>query len=34
VRRFLVIAGFMVLGSLEMMSRCVFVVLCRLFVVL
>ena len=34
VRRFLVIAGFMVRGSFAMMSSCLFVVFCRLFVVL
>jgi hypothetical protein len=34
VRRFLVVAGFMVLGSLKMMSRCVSVVFCRLLVVI
>jgi hypothetical protein len=33
VRRFLVIAGFMMLGSFAMMSRCVFVVFYRLLVV-
>jgi hypothetical protein len=34
VRRFLVIAGFMVLGSLAMMSRCLFVMFCCLLVML
>jgi len=34
VRRFLMIAGFMVFGSFAMMSCCVFVVFCRLRVVL
>ena len=34
VRRFLMVAGVMVLGSFEMMSCCVFVVFCRHLVVL
>jgi hypothetical protein len=34
VRRFLVIAGFMVLGSFAMMNRCLFVMFCCLLVML
>jgi hypothetical protein len=34
VRRLLVIAGFMVFGSFAMMNCCVFVVFCRLLVML